>query len=135
MSLFHCLGRTKGSVQARGTCIRFISSPIFRLGVLSTSPNPQAGGPPLYGCPRLLFFNIFASTVHIGGLFSVCNPRTRHASVIATHLSWITASMALLQIIFVLCLVLRKEGKSGLYCTVFVQMLTLLCIHSFGHKI
>jgi hypothetical protein len=23
-------------------------------GVVSTSPNPQAGGPPLVGCPRLL---------------------------------------------------------------------------------
>src|SRR5215469_15427868 len=25
-----------------------------RGGVVSTSPNPQAGGPPLVGCPRLL---------------------------------------------------------------------------------
>jgi hypothetical protein len=29
--------------------IRFL-----RRGVVSTSPNPQAGGPPLVGCPRLL---------------------------------------------------------------------------------
>jgi hypothetical protein len=27
-------------------------------GVSSTSPNPQAGGPPLVGCPRLLIQNI-----------------------------------------------------------------------------
>jgi hypothetical protein len=26
----------------------------FRWGVVSTSPNPQVGGPPLGGCPRLL---------------------------------------------------------------------------------
>jgi hypothetical protein len=26
----------------------------LRWGVLSTSSNPQAGGPPLFGCPRLL---------------------------------------------------------------------------------
>jgi len=26
----------------------------LRWGVVSTSPNPQAGGPPLVGCPRLL---------------------------------------------------------------------------------
>src|SRR5215475_6012554 len=26
----------------------------LRRGVVSTSPNPQAGGPPLVGCPRLL---------------------------------------------------------------------------------
>ena len=25
----------------------------LRLGVVSPSPNPQAGGPPLVGCPRL----------------------------------------------------------------------------------
>ena len=27
---------------------------LLRRGVVSTSPNPQAGGPPLVGCPRLL---------------------------------------------------------------------------------
>jgi len=27
----------------------------LRLGVVSTSPNSQAGGPPFLGCPRLLF--------------------------------------------------------------------------------
>jgi hypothetical protein len=26
----------------------------LRRGVVSTSPNPQAGGPPFVGCPRLL---------------------------------------------------------------------------------
>ena len=30
----------------------------LRGGVLSTSPNPQAVGPPLVGCPRLLIQNI-----------------------------------------------------------------------------
>jgi hypothetical protein len=30
----------------------------LRGGVVSTSPNPQAGGPPLVGCPRLLIQNI-----------------------------------------------------------------------------
>jgi hypothetical protein len=33
----------------------------LQLGVVSTSPNPQAGGRPLVGCLRLLF-NIFAAT-------------------------------------------------------------------------
>jgi len=40
MSLFHCLGLTKGSPQARSNCIRFVRRP--------------AGGPTLVGCPRLL---------------------------------------------------------------------------------
>jgi len=29
-------------------------SQFLRWGVVNTSPNPQAGGPPLVGCPRLL---------------------------------------------------------------------------------
>jgi hypothetical protein len=32
----------------------------LRWGVVSTSPNPQAGGPPLVGCPRLLIQNILS---------------------------------------------------------------------------
>jgi hypothetical protein len=53
MSLFRCLGRTKVSVQVQGfVCGYFIIKHI--LTVVSTSPNPQAGGLPLAGCPRLL---------------------------------------------------------------------------------
>jgi hypothetical protein len=33
-------------------------------GVLSPTPNPQAGGPPIVGCPWLLI-HIFAATLHI----------------------------------------------------------------------
>jgi len=29
MSLFHCLIRTKGSVEARGTCMRFVIRSVF----------------------------------------------------------------------------------------------------------
>ena len=32
----------------------FLNNVFLRGGVVSTSPNPQAGGPPLVGCPRLL---------------------------------------------------------------------------------
>ena len=31
MPIFHCLGCTKGSVQARSTCIRFVTRAIFRV--------------------------------------------------------------------------------------------------------
>ena len=54
MSLFHCLGRSKGSVQVRGSCIPFVTRPVLRWGVVSTSSNRQAGRPPVVGCPRLL---------------------------------------------------------------------------------
>ena len=32
----------------------FLNISVLQGGVVSTSPNPQAGGPPLVGCPRLL---------------------------------------------------------------------------------
>jgi hypothetical protein len=32
----------------------FEQDTFLRRGVISTSPNTQAGGPPLVGCPRLL---------------------------------------------------------------------------------
>jgi hypothetical protein len=35
-------------------CEYFLTWGFWRGGVVSSSPNPQAGGPPLVGCPRLL---------------------------------------------------------------------------------
>ena len=32
----------------------FLNRAVLQGRVVSTSPNPQAGGPPLVGCPRLL---------------------------------------------------------------------------------
>ena len=48
------LDHTKVSVQVWG--LPFVSQhdTFLRWGVVSTSPNPQTGGPPLVGCPRLL---------------------------------------------------------------------------------
>jgi hypothetical protein len=54
----------------------------LRRGVVSTSPNPQAGSPPLIGC----LFNLFTATLHIGGRSSIRNLRTRHAVVTGTHI-------------------------------------------------
>jgi hypothetical protein len=47
--------------------------------VFSTSPKPQAEGPHLFGCPRLLIQYICSF---------VRNLRTRHVVVTGTHLSW-----------------------------------------------
>jgi hypothetical protein len=35
-------------------CENFVTRCFWQWGVVSTSPNPQSGGPPLVGCPRLL---------------------------------------------------------------------------------
>ena len=47
--------------QASATCLQeapcmwmFLNLNVLQGGVASPSPNPQAGGPPLVGCPRLL---------------------------------------------------------------------------------
>ena len=54
-SLFRCLAHTKVSVQVRGfVCEYYVTKYVLTGGVVSTSPNPQSGGPPLVGCPRLL---------------------------------------------------------------------------------
>ena len=38
------------------SCLQvFLNTNVLQGGVVSTSPNPQAGGPPLVGSPRLLF--------------------------------------------------------------------------------
>jgi len=41
MSLFQCLVRTKGSVQARVICISFVPRPIFYSEELSPRPTPK----------------------------------------------------------------------------------------------
>jgi hypothetical protein len=65
ISLFRSCGRPKEPVQLRGLSIYFVTSYFFlRWGVVSTSPNPQAGGPPLVGCVRDSLFNVFATTLH-----------------------------------------------------------------------
>ena len=43
-----------GSVQVWGTTVWFITLYFLWWGLISTSPNPQAGGPPLVSCTRLL---------------------------------------------------------------------------------
>jgi hypothetical protein len=59
MSLFRCSGRTEVSVRSEAYCLSVSQQDTFlRRGVVSTSPNPQAGGPPLVGCPQLLIHYI-----------------------------------------------------------------------------
>jgi hypothetical protein len=48
------LGRAKESVQVRGALKHFVTINKFTVRGCSPTPNPQAGGPLLVGCPRLL---------------------------------------------------------------------------------
>ena len=62
MSLFNCLGRTKGSVQARGNCICFYGEEL-----LAPLPTPKQEDHPL-SVVRDSLFNTFVATVCIGRL-------------------------------------------------------------------
>jgi hypothetical protein len=53
----------------------------LRWGVVSPLPNPQAGGPPLVGCPRLLIQYIRSYPPYLDAFSSIRNLRTRHAVV------------------------------------------------------
>jgi hypothetical protein len=44
-------------------------------------PNPQAGGPPLVGCPRLLIKHIHSYPPYPEAIPSIRNLRMRHALV------------------------------------------------------
>ena len=83
MSLFHCLCYNKGSVQVRGTCIRFVTTPIF---MVKSWHLAQSRSLRTSVCDCL--FNIFAATLHIGGRSSIRNLRTHHAMKTETHVSW-----------------------------------------------
>ena len=58
----------------------FLNMTVLQGGVVSTSPNPQAGGPPLVGCPRLLI-QFIRSYPPYWRRSSIRNLRTRHAVV------------------------------------------------------
>jgi hypothetical protein len=53
----------------------------LRWEVVSPPPNPQAGGPPLAGCPRLLIQYIRSYAPYLEAFSSTRNLRTRHAVV------------------------------------------------------
>jgi hypothetical protein len=59
MSIFLCLSPlSKESVHVRGFFWIFVTRSFLGWGVVSPTPNPQAGGPPIVGCRRLLIHYI-----------------------------------------------------------------------------
>jgi hypothetical protein len=62
------------------SCLTFRA--ILRWGVVRSLANPQAGGPPLAGCPRLPIEYIRRYPPYLEALSCIRNLRTRHAVVI-----------------------------------------------------
>jgi len=60
----------QGLAQAWGTCILFITRPVFTVRCCSTS-TPSLEDHPLSAVCDCLF-NVFAATLHIGGRSSIC---------------------------------------------------------------
>jgi hypothetical protein len=50
-------------------------------GRIVSPPNPQAGGPPTIGCPRLIIQHIRSYPPCLEAVSSIRNPKTRHAVV------------------------------------------------------
>jgi len=85
-SIFHCLGLTKGSAQAQGTCSCFVTKQRFYgEEFLALRPTPKLEDHPLSAVLDCSFY-IFACTVRIGGRSSIRKLRTSRAVVTGTHL-------------------------------------------------
>jgi hypothetical protein len=86
--LLHRLGCTKEPVKARGTCISFVTRPVF-IGeeLLALRPTPKLEDRLLLAV-RDCLFNILTATLHIRGCSSIHNLRMHHAVVTGNHLPW-----------------------------------------------
>jgi hypothetical protein len=86
ISIFFRLGRlSKESVQVRGFLWSFVTGLFSSARPCHPTPNTQAGGSPLVGCPRLLIQYILSYPQHLAAVSSICNLRTRHAVVTITN--------------------------------------------------
>jgi hypothetical protein len=67
--------------QVRGSMRHFVTMCCLRWGVVSPTSNPQAGGPPLVGCPWLHIQYIRSYLPYPEAVSFIRNLRTRHAVV------------------------------------------------------
>jgi hypothetical protein len=86
MSLFHCLGHTKGSVPVRGTCMFRNKASFYGEDLLAPCPTPKLENHPLMTVCDCLF-KMFVANLHIGSHSSISSLMMCHAMVTGTHLS------------------------------------------------
>jgi hypothetical protein len=76
------------AVHAPRPCVTFRNMLVFlRWGVVSPPPNPQAGEPPLVGCPRLFIQYIRNDRPHLEAFSSIRKLRTCHTVVTSDPLN------------------------------------------------
>jgi hypothetical protein len=56
--------------------------------IVNPTPNHNAGGPPLVGCPLLLIQYICSYPPYLDAVSSIRNLRTRHGVVMGIYLTW-----------------------------------------------
>jgi hypothetical protein len=104
----------------------------YGVELLAPCPTPKLEDHPLSAVLDCLF-NIFAATLHIGGLSSIRNLRTHHAMVTGTHLSQPPVVLVVLKTFDILkhpmvvvsaCLIF---GVQILYGSVFLSQWLLDC--------
>jgi hypothetical protein len=82
VSIFFRVGHLfRESVKVRGLLWTFVPSLFLRWGVVSSTPDPPAKGPPLVGCPRHLIQYIRSYSPFLEGISSIRNLRARNAVV------------------------------------------------------
>jgi hypothetical protein len=72
---------------------------VLRGRVVSPPPNPQAGGPPTVSCLRLLIQYIRSYPPYLEAVFSILNPRTRHAVVTVDPLVFAAVTVCITHIL------------------------------------
>jgi hypothetical protein len=74
--------------RSEASCDLSYQAYFLRLGVVSVTPNLQAGEPPLFGCPRLFIQYIRSCPPYLETVSSIRKLRTRHAVVTRNYLTW-----------------------------------------------
>ena len=84
------LEKLTGSAANQEILWVFLNMGFYGEALLAPHRTPKLEDQPS-SAVRDCLFNLFATTLHIGGRSSIRNLRTRHAVVTGTHLTWLCA--------------------------------------------
>jgi hypothetical protein len=87
VSIFPCFGHSRGSLQVWSFVKHFTTWYVLRWVILTSSPNPETGGSPLVGCPRILIPYLRSCPASMEAVSSIRSLRTRRAVVTGSLLT------------------------------------------------
>jgi hypothetical protein len=91
----HLISRAKGSAQARGAVYHLLTCYFLCWRVLHLMHDPQAGGPLLVGCPRLLTQHICSYPPYLETSSPICKLKMRHTAVARGPLNIFTSVLVI----------------------------------------